>query len=50
MVKPSWAVMKLIEANGSRPSASYRSEEPDGRSAKSPQLAKPRHQSRITSR
>ncbi len=37
-MKPSWAVMKLIEANGSRPSASYRSAEPDSRAANSPRV------------
>ena len=38
-MKPSWAVMKLIEANGSRPSDSYRSAEPESRSANWPTLA-----------
>ena len=38
-MKPSWAVMKLIEANGWRPSDSYRSLEPVRREAKSATLA-----------
>ena len=38
-MKPSWAVMKLIEANGWRPSDSYRSLEPVKRDANSATLA-----------
>src|SRR5258707_9420529 len=49
-VKPSCAVMKLIDANGLRPSVSYRSEEPPKREAKSRSGASPRQKSRIVSR
>ena len=50
-MKPSWAVMKLIEANGRRPSFWYRSLEPVSRDANSatPSLC-PRQKSRIASR
>ena len=50
-VNPSWAVTKLIEARGRRPSASYRSELPVNREANSPRLAgSPRQKSRTVSR
>ena len=38
-MKPSWAVMKLIEANGCRPSFWYRSLEPVSRDANMPIFA-----------
>ena len=34
-MKPSWAVTKLMEANGERPSSAYRSLDPEKRAAKS---------------
>jgi hypothetical protein len=49
-VKPSWAVMKLIDANGWRPSDSYRSLEPVNRDANPFTPAAPRQKSRIVSR
>src|SRR4029077_13703072 len=49
-VKPSWAVMKLIDANGRRPSVWYRCDEPPKRDAKSRTGACPRQKSRIVSR
>src|SRR5439155_26476015 len=49
-VNPSWAVTKLIDANGRRPSRSYRSAEPPNLDATSRAAALPRQKSRITSR
>src|SRR5581483_6251545 len=49
-VKPSWAVTKLIEANGLRPSEAYRSLEPVKREAKPATPVAPRQKSRIVSR
>ena len=40
-VKPSWAVTKLIEANGLRPSSAYRSDEPVNRWANAATFASP---------
>ncbi len=51
MVKPSWAVTKLIEATGRRAELSYRSAEPVRRDANSPRVeGSPRQKSRTVSR
>ena len=50
-MKPSWAVTKLIDADGRRESDWYRSELPVSREATSPRIAgSPRQKSRIVSR
>ena len=49
-VNPSWAVMKLTDANGWRPSDSYRSLEPVKREANAATPVWPRQKSRIVSR
>ncbi len=51
MVKPSWAVTKLMDAIGLRPLCSYRSEDPEMRLANSASaLGSPRQKSRTVSR